>query len=149
MTWSWIAVPVLFEALQTRGTTAYKERMTRRQSVVFFFSLPLNLAGQFSQAVFYTEIAVVQLSKPRFYMLCFSFRKPACQVKTGEIYLVSSLKVMRELRGQIGTSTRDEDMQRLLVFVLWEMEKGRFSGGKWNLWFMPIKHHFRFLEVHC
>lgn len=83
----------------------------------FFFSLPLNLAGQFSQAVFHTEIAVVQLSKPRFYMLCFSFRKPACQVKTGEIYLVSSLKVMRELRGQIGTNTRDEDMQVLLVFV--------------------------------
>lgn len=73
---------------------------------------------------------MVQLSKPRFYMLCFSFRKPACQVKTGEIYVVSSLKVMRELRGQIGTNTRVEDMQRLLVFV---------RGGKRKLFWREVE----------
>jgi len=79
--------------------------MNRRQCGIFLLFLPLNLAGQFSQAVFHTEIAVVQLSKPSFHMLGLSFRKAACQVKTGGVHLVSSLRVMRGLKGQIGTNT--------------------------------------------
>lgn len=56
----------------------------------FVFSLSLNLAGQFSQAAFHTEMAVVQLSKPSFCKLDPSFRKAACQTQTGETHLVSS-----------------------------------------------------------
>lgn len=43
-----------------------KERVGN--NLVFFLSRPLNLTDQFSQAVFHTEIAVVQLSKLSFYM---------------------------------------------------------------------------------
>lgn len=149
MTWSWTAAPELFEALQTRGATVYKKRMSKDNLIFFFLSLSLKLAGQFSQAVFHTEIAVIWLSKPSFYMLGLFFRKAACQMQTGEIHLVSSLRAMRGLKGQIGTNTTNEDTQVILVFGPWEVEKRRFSGGNWNLWFMPIKHHFRFLEVHC
>lgn len=84
---------------------------------VFPLSLPLNLAGQFSQAAFHTEMAVVHLSKPSFGMLDLSFGKAACQTQSGETHLVSSSRVMRGSKGQIGTNTTDEDTQIFLVFV--------------------------------
>lgn len=123
MTWSRTAAPELFEALQTRGTTVYKKRMSKDNLFFFFLSLSLKLAGLFSQAVFHTEIAVIWLSKPSFYMLGLFFRKTACQMQTGEIHPVSSLRAMRGLKGQIGTNTTNE--VHAGNFSIWAMRGGK------------------------
>ncbi|KAJ7404757.1 hypothetical protein BTVI_71133 [Pitangus sulphuratus] len=96
--------------------------------------------GRFSQVVFYTEIAVIQLSKPSFYVLGLFFKKAACHMKTG----FTKILVLKQMKSpeKFGVEITDEEFELLLDRIpLDEDGNVRFPQftPRFDFWILLIK----------